>query len=59
MNYDKAIEFAKSVNAKVTIPLDPKRPRKMDEPADVQKTWSLYRPAEDFDNVPSLRRKQA
>jgi hypothetical protein len=53
--------FAASVGAKVTFPTDPERKRHMDAPADVAKTWSLYRPAADFDNVPSLtkRRKAA
>ncbi len=58
MNFDKAIEFAKSVNAKVTIPLDPLRKRDMHAKTDVQRTWDLYYP-KDFDDVPSERRKQA
>ncbi len=51
MNYDRTIAFAKSINAKVTIPLDPGRKRDMHSKTDVEKTWALYRPASDFDNV--------
>lgn len=39
----EAVKFAASVNAKICLPLDPKRPRDMLAKTDVQKTWALYR----------------
>ncbi len=50
-NYERAIEFAKSVGAKIVLPTDPKYRPNYFAKTDIEQTWRRLTPHGDFDNV--------
>ena len=56
--FQRAIEFAASVNAKVTLPTEPRRPLSFYEQTSVKRTWDRFRPEPDFiTGLPMVERR--